>query len=455
MEFWESGAVLTILVVLTLLVSASILRRFVPFLKKSGVPTSIMAGVLGLILGPGVLGWIPMDEATLRSIVYHGLALVFISVALQRPSSGQKNAGVVSFSIGIPFLIGLQMLVGLALVVLLMPKVHPGFGLMLPLGFEQGPGQALSLGAAWEDIGMENGASVGLIFAAIGFAWSIVIGIPLAAWGRRRGLCVAPSNIEDQPVGSAVEAPKAMADGGLDRLTIQIAMVGVVYLVTYFVSQGLYSSFAAKPAIAAMAWGFHFVFGAILAIGLRNILVRIQQGHVLDNALLGRCSAVVVDVLTCAALSAVEISVLQSNLVPIVVITTVGGVITLLVVLWLSPRAFPEAPFEHSLVLFGSATGTMPMGLALLRIVDPQLRTSAAKSAVVGSSAAIIGGAPIMMGMLPIPINGWPDQHPGASVLAIGLLSAYLLFLLILWWKLGSLRVRWKPTSLWPSTPPS
>ena len=454
MEFWESGTALTSLVVLALLVVAAMLRQSIPFLKRSGVPTSIMAGVLGLLLGPGVAGWLPMDGATLKSIVYHGLALVFICVALQRPASGEKNAGVVSFSFGIPFLIGLQMLVGLALVVILMPKVHPGFGLMLPLGFEQGPGQALSLGAAWEGVGMENGASVGLIFAAIGFAWSILIGIPLANWGRRRGLCVSGDAWSGDPAAEAGADPVAQ-EGGLERLTVQIATVGVVYLLTYGVSLGLYSLFSAKPAVAAMAWGFHFVFGAILAIGLRSALVRLRKGDILDNGLLGRCSGVVVDVLTCAALSAVEISVLQSNFVPIIVITTVGGLVTLLVVMWLSPRAFPEAPFEHSLVLFGSATGTMPMGLALLRIVDPHLRTPAAKSAVVGASAAIIGGAPIMMGMLPLPINGWPDQHPSASFVTIGLLFAYLVLLLVLWWRMGPLRLRWKPTTLWPTAPKS
>mgnify|MGYP000220801082 CR=1 FL=1 len=226
MSFWESPALITALVIAGLLALAEALRG-VPAVRRTAVPACILAGILGLVLGPDVADVLPVDRSILESVVYHGLAIVFIAVALQSPpqSTAGLGASVKAFSFAIPVMITLQTAVGLAAVLALGllagEAMHPGFGLMLPLGFEQGPGQALSLGAAWEAGGMESGAQIGLIVATLGFVWSIVIGLPLVLWGRRKGL-LSPltTNVDDE-----AEAPARSAAGGLDALTRQVAVI--------------------------------------------------------------------------------------------------------------------------------------------------------------------------------------------------------------------------------------
>ena len=449
MSFWESPALITALVIAGLLALAEALRG-VPAVRRTAVPACILAGILGLVLGPDVADVLPVDRSILESVVYHGLAIVFIAVALQSPpkSTAGLGASVKAFSFAIPVMITLQTAVGLAAVLglglLAREAMHPGFGLMLPLGFEQGPGQALSLGAAWEAGGMESGAQIGLIVATLGFVWSIVIGLPLVLWGRRQGL-LSPltTNVDDE-----AEAPARSAAGGLDALTRQVAVIGVCYAITWAICFGLSSALSGAPDIANTIWGFHFIVGAGVAMGARGLLVRLGDANPLHDPSLGRVSGVAVDWMTCSALVAVQLAVLEANWVPLVVVTTVGGLVTLGASLWLCSRAFPDAPFEHAVVWFGMSTGTLPMWLALLRVIDPDLRSPAALSAVLGSAGAIAGAVPILLFLIPGTVAAWPDGHPGAGWIALAAAAGYGLVMLGLWWKLAGLRLE-RPGTLW------
>jgi glutamate:Na+ symporter, ESS family len=453
MQFWQTGTATTLMAVLSLLLIGSLIREVLPFLRSFAIPSSIIAGLFGLVVGPGALGIIPMDQQVLESMVYHGLAIVFIAIALQSPPKGQRSAGVVSFALGVPLIIAMQLLIGLVLVIVWAPEAHPGLGLMLALGFEQGPGQALSLGTAWESNGMENGGQIGLIFAAIGFFWSIVCGVPLVIWGKRRGLISTAAHAESGATKEN-ETSFAEAPGSLEPLTKQMVAIGVVYLATYgFVGFLANVVFASMPNLSSMSWGFHFIFGALFAMAARPLVHRVNPQWLNDRQL-GSGSSMVVDLITCAALSAVQLQVLWDNLAMILLITSVGGLLTLVTTLWLARRAFPEAPFEHCLVWFGLSTGTLPMGLALLRIVDPDLRSPASMSAVLGSGAALAGGAPLMMGIIPMVVGAWPDAYPGQGVIAAALLTAYIALLLVIWVVAGPLKIRFRPLEIWPAEDP-
>ena len=176
MAFWESGLVFDALIVAALLFVAATLRKIIPPMRALGVPDSMVAGFIGLVCGPTALALLPFDPETLASFVYHGLALVFIAVSLQSPAKGKGGGGATSVAFAIPFFAVLQGLVGLLAVLafsaFVVEKMHPGMGLMLPLGFNQGPGQALSLGRSWEASGFASGGEIGLIVASMGFAWA-------------------------------------------------------------------------------------------------------------------------------------------------------------------------------------------------------------------------------------------------------------------------------------------
>lgn len=449
MRYWQSGAALTGLILVVLLVGCELLARVFPRVRRLGLPLAIVAGSLGLLLGDQALGLFSLDTELLESLVYHGLAIVFIAVGLRSPSQGGSSAGARGMAFAIVLIFAMQALLGLAVVLVLEPDLHPGFGLLLPLGFEEGPGQALAMGAAWEESGLIDGAQVGLIIAVIGYAWAVFAGIPLVIWGRYKGWVIEPSSASEPAAGER-ERVTDSEPGSLDALTTQVALVGFTYLLTWALCSLLAYLLAGMPDIAAVVWGFHFIFGAGIAMGLRPLFARMRSGSPIDDHLMGRVVGLTVDVITCAALAAVQIAVLQTHWFMITIVTTVGGVWTLWFSLWIARRAWSEAPFEHAVLFFGMSTGTLPTGLALLKVVDPSMRSPAAVSAVFGSAGAVAGMAPLLMGVLPMTIAGYPDQWPAHGFMMLGLLAGIAVLVFVLWWLFGGLRLRRPLLSLSP-----
>jgi ESS family glutamate:Na+ symporter len=440
MRYWQSGAALTGLIIVVLLLGCELLARVFPRLRQLGLPLAIVAGTLGLLLGDQALGLFSLDTELLESLVYHGLAIVFIAVGLRAPAQG-RSQGSVGMAFAIVLIFATQALIGLAVVLTLDRALHPGFGLLLPLGFEEGPGQALSMGAAWEESGLADGAQVGLIIAVIGYAWAVFGGIPLVIWGRRKGWLSEVSTSGDAVARETVLEAES-EPGSLDSLTTQVALVGLCYLLTWGLCTLLARLLSGMPDIASVVWGFHFIFGAGVAIGMRAALGLLPGGSPADDRLMGRVAGLTVDVITCAALAAVQLAVLQTHWLMITIVTTLGGVWTLWFSLWIARRAWSEAPFEHAALFYGMSTGTLPTGLALLKVIDPNLRSPAATSAVFGSAGAVPGIAALLMGVLPMTIAGFPDRWPGHGFIMLAALAGFALVVFVFWVLIGGLRLR-------------
>ncbi len=170
-----------------MLAIAAWLRNRISILQRIGIPDAIVAGAMGLALGPSVLDVAPFDTEQLETLVYHGFAVVFIAVGLQRAAKGSKSGATRSVMVAIPFVAVIQVTIGFLGVALFAGALHPGFGFLPMLGLSQGPGQALSIGGSWEALGLEDGGQLGLVFAALGFAVCCAIGVPLIAIGRALG----------------------------------------------------------------------------------------------------------------------------------------------------------------------------------------------------------------------------------------------------------------------------
>lgn len=400
MEFWGSPLILTTLITGVLLAVGWYVERLSRF------PAAITGGLLGLLGGPAVLAVLPLDIPLLEAGVYHALGLVFVCLGLKSTEPGTARDAP-SMGLAISTMVTLQTVLGIALAVGM--GLHTGFGLLLPLGFEQGPGQALALGKAWEASGLVDGGQLGLIIAAIGFVWSIAVGVPLALYGRHKGWVTTPP-----PRPTSVPG----AEHG-SSLTPTLAAVAMVYGGTWCICAGLAHLLAGMPDIAAMVWGFHFFFGAMLATLVRTVSTGLGI-RMSDDRHLSLVSSSIVDVATVAALSAIQLTVFSTYWLPIVLLTTLGGLVTLVAILLISWRGFERAPFEHALLWFGMSTGTLPVGLALLRTVDPELRSPAPASAVYGTAFAVVGVAPVVLGLHPLAVAGSPVL---ALVLSIGWLT--------------------------------
>ena len=168
--FWGSnvwGFINVIGILLLSLLVANALKRNIKLLKISLIPTSVLAGILLLVV-TGVYDLIfkeAMFETAffngvgydnLEMITYHTLALGFIASSL-KPSNNKftKERAAEVFNTGVTTVSTylLQGVVGLGITILaalLIKDFFSAAGLLLPFGYGQGSGQALNYGTIYE-----------------------------------------------------------------------------------------------------------------------------------------------------------------------------------------------------------------------------------------------------------------------------------------------------------------
>lgn len=443
LEMWES--VKEFIFLSLFLIVAIILKRKIRFLQNFLIPTSIIGGFIGLILGAEVLNWIQLDAEKLGTIIYHLMAVGFISIALKErtsvPASHRRDNVNTGLAIITSYLT--QGIIGFAITLSLaytfLPKLFPPFGLLLPLGFAQGPGQAYSIGTSWEELGFTNGGNIGLAIATIGFLWAIIFGIPLMnilvrkkkAWGLEDREKMVKLKSEDVEEKHTENIPKRMF---IDSFTVQVVLIGVVYLITYFTLRGI--SIALQPlgdyghTVAQLLWGFHFVIATMYAILIRVILNALKKKNWLhikypDNYILQRISAGSFDFMIVAAIAALSIATFRENWVPIVIITSAGGIFTIIYTVFLCRRIYTNYIIEHIVGLYGQFTGTITTGMALLREIDPDSESNVPENLVLGGAVALPLGIPLMF-ILGFAVTGYTAERPVFYFYALAIFSLYL-----------------------------
>jgi len=432
----------------SMLLIGVILRAKIPFLQKFLFPSCLIGGIMGLLLIN--LNLIQVSVSAIETFAYHFFNISFISVGLtastdqeQKASPGKEYLrGPAWMALVQGACFGLQAAVGGLLVIgfgLLGLKLFPTFGFLVPLGFEEGPGQALSVGKVWEGFGFSHAATIGLTFASIGFFFAFFVGVPLVNWGIRKGLASAgpkelPRDLligimaKDRQPESAGEL--TLHSGNIDTLAFQAAMVGLVYILTYFCVKSL--SGVLPPDAGKILWGFFFIFGLMIAIGLRLLLRKAGHERLINPGLQRRITGWSVDFLIVATVMAIQLAVVMAYLLPIATIALANGILTTAFVIYLGKR-LTAYNLERTAAVYGAVTGTVSCGLLLLRIADPEFKTPVAIEIAIMNVFSIP-----LIGVCLVLVNGpvWWQWSTGLTVLVfagIAVLALVLLKVFKLW----------------------
>ncbi len=450
MQGWQS--VLQILFLSLLLAIATLLKRIIPFFQRFLIPNAIIAGFLGLLLGRQVLGLIPFSDDLLLNLVYHLMAVGFIALALQDKDKAHKSTAVPAGAYIVSTYL-IQAILGLGLMMIIFyifdPNIFTPMGLLLPLGYGQGPGQAFSIGSKWESLagptgafrGLTGGGNIGVSIATMGFLWATFGGVIYMNILNRK----KKEHQKSEPVvhKSLVEIEKkgdVPLTESIDRMTIQIFLIGIVYILSYFTLILLswllpqLGNFGSN--LARMFWGFHFVFGTGYALLLRWIIQKLKKQKLLkrnypNNYILHRIAGSSFDLMIAAAIAAISIKIFLANWIPIMLMSLLGGIVTLWWVQWIARKYYKDHATEYSLAMFGMLTGTIPTGMALLKEVDPGLQTPVSQDLVEGSGTALIFAVPILL-LLPVAVKGYTHSQPILYWVSLGLFTLSLLLLLFI-----------------------
>ena len=395
------------------ILAANALRTKVRAIRQAMMPVAVMAGFLLLILK--YVGIVHIDAEIMEILVYHGIALGFIAMSLRVPdkTANRKDRAALKSGAIIVSTYMVQALTGLAISMLLgftlMPGLFKAAGILLPMGYGQGPGQANNVGTSYQNLGFAGGRSFGLAIAAAGYLCACIVGVILLNVLARRGSVSGKKKENDDhlEVDFFQAKNELPVSDSIDRLSVQLAMVLVTYAVTFFATWGLTSGLSAiseglGKTLNTLLWGFNFIIGSAIAILLRALLEKGRKAGIIvrqyqNNYLLNRISGFFFDIMIVAGISSINIEDLSGLWLPFVLIAVAGGVITWLFLKKVCKWAYPDYFYEGLISMYGMMTGTISSGILLLREIDSDLRTPAANNLVSGSSVGIILGAPVLV----------------------------------------------------------
>ena len=242
------------------ILAANALRNKVRAIRQAMMPVAVMAGFLLLILK--YAGIVHIDAEIMEILVYHGIALGFIAMSLRVPdkTANRKDRAALKSGAIIVSTYMVQAITGLAISMLLgftlMPGLFKAAGILLPMRYGQGPGQANNVGTSYQNLGFTGGRSFGLAIAAAGYLCACIVGVILLNVLARRGSVsgTRKENDDHLEVDFFQNKNELPVSDSIDRLSVQLAMVLVTYAVTFFATWGLTSGLSAILSVFGSAF---------------------------------------------------------------------------------------------------------------------------------------------------------------------------------------------------------
>ena len=424
---------LQIFIVAIAVLAGNVLRRKVNILRRSLIPSALLGGLLILLLK--ILPWLneTIDKRFMEVVTYHALALGFIAMSLRPSRETDRTAtrtvidtGMLTISTYI-----IQGIIGLAVTIpmfLWWRNPDAGYdvfyagGLLLPMGYGQGPGQALKFGTIYQldafnqGIGF-NGIDFGLSIAAVGFLVGSVFGVIYMNILNHKGrLTIHDQKAELHHTLNDYEHENELPHSeSVDKLTIVVSIVLLSYFIVYlfmsFIGHLNLGDFGEKT-LKPIVFGFNFFWGILVGSLVKIIIRRLRKRGImhreyLNEFLLNRISGLCFDIMIVAGTAAISFENLSSIWQPLALICVLGAIFTFIYVRWISFHIYKGYCYEGFFSMFGMLTGTASNGMILLREIDPRYETPAANNLVLQNIPAMILGFPIMLllGFAPKSLN--------------------------------------------------
>jgi glutamate:Na+ symporter, ESS family len=407
---------LAILIALLLLLAGETIRRQTALLKRIFLPSSIIAGAIGLLLGPQVLGrlaaWLELPgmpegglfpEAMLDAwALLPGVLInvVFASLFLGKAIPGLK---LIWLRAGPQVVFGQtiawgQYVVGLLLGILVLSPVFgldPIAGALIEIGFEGGHGTAAGMANAFEAAGFPEGTDLALGLATIGLVSGVIIGTIMINWAVRRGEIEILESGESHPSEQAPGADqielseadktearkqKRMAGATTDGMTVQLGLIGLAIVIGWLILEGL-------QLVEQLTWGgelfTHVPLFPLAMIGgllIQLLITRFGLMHLVIRSYIARAGGVALDITIVTALASLSLQAIGDNIAPFLLLALAGTAWCVFGVLVIAPRVIPFNWFERGIGDFGQSMGMTITGLLLMRMADPENRSGALDS---------------------------------------------------------------------------
>ncbi|MBU9722789.1 MULTISPECIES: sodium/glutamate symporter [Bacillaceae] len=389
------------------------IRVFTPLLQRLYLPSSIIAGIIALLVGPEVLGRIvrlfSSDDAFLANgfisdniLAVWGtlpglfINIVFASLFLGKTLPSLKNVWIIGgpqVAMGQMVSWG-QYVIGLLLVIFILTPffgVNPLAGALIEISFVGGHGTAAGLSGTFEELGFAEGVDLAIGLATVGILTGVIVGIILINWGARTGRAKqigAKSGISTTQNHGIIEFEHREAAGkittrpeSIEPLSLHLAYVGVAIGIGAILLEGLIW-------LESVTWGpltdtYLMIYLPLFPLAMVGGIIvqafsdKYDRFKVIDRSMIDRIGGLSLDLLIVSALGTVSLAVIGDNIVPFLTLAAAGVIWNVFAFIVLAPKMIPSYWFERGIGDFGQATGITATGLLLIRIADPNVRTPA------------------------------------------------------------------------------
>lgn len=363
-----------------LMLLGKLIRVRVKGVQRFLIPPAVLAGIMGLVLGPEVLGWLPLSGSL---GTYAGILIAFVFAALPFTSTSKarevaKVKRMWGYSQGNMLL---QWAFGGLLGILVLGRIWPlddSFGITMPAGFCGGHGSAAALGDAFAKFGREEVLTLAMTSATVGIISSIVLGLVFLRIGTKMGYSACLTEAENLPeeLRSGVvpkENRKSIGEGifstiSVSTLTFNLSVISLAVLGGYLITKGVA---LAAPSLQLPVFSCAYIVGILM----KFFFDKMKMTEYVCPETSSSLSGMFTDYLVAFGIASIRISVVTQYLVPMLILLAAGLFVTAGLVYVAAKYIFKEYWFEKAMFSWGWFTGTMAMGMALLRIADPESRS--------------------------------------------------------------------------------
>ena len=362
-------------------------NRFLIF-KKFFIPSSIISGILGLLImsidklnfqmiPPSIVNSCKALPVLLINIVFGALFIGKKLPTLKNiwaSCSRQLAYGqIVAWG---------QYFVGCCILLFLLnpfydiPIVFAG---IMPVGFEGGHGTAAGMADVFKSLGYHELIDLTLASATVGILFSISIGMILINWAIRKGYI---ENLDDNKIVDIDYNHKNDESNSEYNLAVHLCIVGIAILIGVILKEilSLISLFFSEE-VAVLVKSFPvFPLCMIGGFVVQKISEKRNLSHLINGLKIQNIQNIALDFLIIAAISSISLDIVNSNLFAFSLLVTGGIVWNIFCVIYVAKYVFKNDWFQRAIAEMGQSMGVTATGLLLLRVVDPNCKTKAASA---------------------------------------------------------------------------
>lgn len=415
-----------------LLILGVFIKSKVKVFQELFIPTSVIGGFIGLILGPEVLGRIfsfSLPVTWLKEMVLlPGILIVPVvaAVPLGLEFKGNNGKGVVrdvGIMGGILFVVTfLQEIIGY-FVNFVCTKffnidLYKSFGVELNAGFSGGHGTAGMIGRTLHEMNMDYWAlaqGIATTTATFGLIGGILLGIFLINRACRKGetsLLKKPSDIPmELKRGYYTDITKqasigreTMLSSSIDVLAFHVAIIFSVCGVSYIIL-ALIKKYKVPVLSSFSVWAFAMV----IMILVWKAIKKLGLEWCVDTKVKSKITSMLTEFAVVSAVATLPLKAVFSYFVPIMAMMILGFIATWWCIKYFSYRYYKgNYAFERAVAMLGTCLGVFLTGLLLLRICDPEFSTPVLGDYSLGFSLTALMGPILMVSCISLSIAYGP-----------------------------------------------